>query len=354
MKLIKSAIIATVISLVLASCGESKKPEVVEKKIAVQTVVVKPQIIGEKLTYAGEIAPEDKTILSTKLMGLIEKLNIQEGDYVKGGEVLALISSKELQAKKMQLKANRSETLLALANSKKDFERYEKLKKQKSVSDKEFENVEMQYKMMQEKVKAVEQMLTELNETLKYTTVVAPYSGYVTKKFVNQGDMANPGMPIIAMEGNNRIKITAKIPENQISYYQQGDTAMFNIESQKNYIGKAIISHVNPSGDFTGKVYEISLRPISYPKSVKSGMYAKICLRRNHNHKIIVPVESLIKKGQLTGLWTVSKSKTAILRWVRTGKTYDDGVEIISGLVAGEEYIKSSVSRLVEGARLAV
>jgi multidrug efflux pump subunit AcrA (membrane-fusion protein) len=70
--------------------------------------------------------------------------------------------------------------------------------------------------------------------------------------------------------------------------------------------------------------------------------------------KVMVPESALVKQGQLTGIYTIANGKTAILRWVRTGKTYGNQVEVLSGLSASEQYIVSSEGKLYNGAKVSI
>jgi len=81
-----------------------------------------------------------------------------------------------------------------------------------------------------------------------------------------------------------------------------------------------------------------------------SGIYATIDYAKGTRPLLLVPVKSLISRGQLTGLYTVGQEGTALLRWIRTGKAYGDSVEVLSGLTDGEKYILSSENRLFDGA----
>lgn len=84
-------------------------------------------------------------------------------------------------------------------------------------------------------------------------------------------------------------------------------------------------------------------------------MYANVYLDlsetspQNTSSVLIVDKSALFQRGQLTGLYTVSNQGTAMLRWVRTGKDFGDAVEIVTGLVPGEEYIVSDITQLIDG-----
>jgi hypothetical protein len=73
----------------------------------------------------------------------------------------------------------------------------------------------------------------------------------------------------------------------------------------------------------------------------------------NESSKILIPELALIHQGQLIGVYTVAANKTALLRWLRIGKTYGDQVEVLSGLSAKEQFILSADGKLYNGAKVA-
>jgi hypothetical protein len=70
--------------------------------------------------------------------------------------------------------------------------------------------------------------------------------------------------------------------------------------------------------------------------------------------RILVPESALVKQGQLVGIYTIGTGNVAILRWLRTGKTFGDQVEVLSGLSADEQYIISADGKLYNGTKVSV
>jgi multidrug efflux pump subunit AcrA (membrane-fusion protein) len=68
--------------------------------------------------------------------------------------------------------------------------------------------------------------------------------------------------------------------------------------------------------------------------------------------KVLVPESTLVKQGQLTGIYTIGNGNKAILRWLRIGKSFGNQVEVLSGLSAEEQYIVSSEGKLFNGAKV--
>jgi hypothetical protein len=77
-------------------------------------------------------------------------------------------------------------------------------------------------------------------------------------------------------------------------------------------------------------------------------------IRQVKNDVVLVPLSAIINRDELTGIYTVSATNTALLRWIRLGKTYGDKAEVISGLSKDEKFIRSSESKLYNGAPVTV
>ena len=69
---------------------------------------------------------------------------------------------------------------------------------------------------------------------------------------------------------------------------------------------------------------------------------------------VLIPVDALVTKGQLSGVYTVSESNTALLRWLRLGRTFGDQIEVLSGLSANESYIISADGKLYNGVNVTI
>ena len=126
----------------------------------------------------------------------------------------------------------------------------------------------------------------------------------------------------------------------------------------KIFDGKII--QINPSSQFTGGQYIIK---ISIPESAKagiySGMFAGVSIpvkgsQHVNNNTVIIPSSAIVNRDELTGVYTVGSNNTALLRWIRVGKSYGDKVEVISGLSKNEKFIRSADGKLYNGAPVIV
>ena len=91
--------------------------------------------------------------------------------------------------------------------------------------------------------------------------------------------------------------------------------------------------------------------------SILSGMFVTVQFSQETQEKtnvVLIPVEALVTKGQLSGVYTVSESNTALLRWLRLGRTFGDQIEVLSGLSANESYIISADGKLYNGVNVTI
>ena len=121
---------------------------------------------------------------------------------------------------------------------------------------------------------------------------------------------------------------------------------------------KGKVTEVSSSSANTGGQYLVKVILDEKNDKIKSGMFATVQFplekseTQKSDTKILVPQDALVYKGQLTGIYTVSQQNTAVLRWLRTGRTFGNQVEVLSGLSTDESYIVSSEGKLYNGAKL--
>lgn len=345
----------------LASCGESKKETIIE----VPAVVVK---LGgsssvqntDFISASGKIEAENSANISTRMMGYITKIHVKVGQQVKQGQMLISINSSDLTAKRAQVDAGILQATTAYNSARKDYDRFVNLFKDQSASQKELDDITARYEMAKAALDGAKQMKKEVMAQFSYSNLTAPFSGVITNTFIKEGDMANPGMPLLSMEGISRLQVTAMVSENQISSITKGMPAVILIKSiNKEVNGK--VSEVSVSAKNTGGQYLVKVDLDKIDKSILSGMFVNVqfpvkseAVSSESSDKVLIPVTALVKQGQLKGVYTIGNANTAILRWVKTGKIFGDQVEVLSGLSASEQYVVSAEGKLYNGAKVSV
>ncbi|MBS2098901.1 efflux RND transporter periplasmic adaptor subunit [Carboxylicivirga linearis] len=335
----------------LHSCSSDSNKINEKKAIPTKTTTIKTEKVSKTYTFSGTISSVKKSTLSTRIMGQIDKVLVHEGDKVEKGQLLVALKSNDIVAKKSQVEANIAATKAAYKNAQTDYKRIQKLHKSKSATQKELDDITTHFLMTKAQLKAAEEAQKQVEETLNYANIRAPYDGVITERFVDGGDMANPGIPLVAIESPNKFEVIARVPESEIDLIEKADSVTVLL-NHSNKVIKGYVSRVSPSSRFSGSQFEarVILEPTNEQLSmIRSGIYAKVELAKGTEEKILVPSDLIINRGQLNGVWTVSSSGHAMLRWVQLGKSFDNKKEVISGLSNGDQLILECDSRLYDG-----
>lgn len=345
------------ISLLFLGCGKEEKKTVTDNTPAVKVVVQKVNADTNSpfLTASGKIQASNSANLSTRLMGFVTKTHVKVGDKVTKGQLLVSINNTDLQAKAAQVNASITEATAAFNNAEKDYLRFKNLFAENSASQKELDDMTARFEMAKARLEAAKQMKNEVNAQFSYVNIRAPFAGVVTNKFIKKGDMANPGMPLIAVEAPGNFEVVASVPESEISQIKNNTEVAVLVKSLNKTI-TGTVTEVSPSAKHTGGQYLVKINLGKATADVLSGMYATvqfpIAKTLNTEEKVVVPTQALVHRGQLSGVYTVSQSNTAVLRWLRLGRTFGDKVEVLSGLAADESYILSAEGKLFNGVKV--
>jgi multidrug efflux pump subunit AcrA (membrane-fusion protein) len=146
----------------------------------------------------------------------------------------------------------------------------------------------------------------------------------------------------------------AMVPETEISQIKQGAEVDVLVKSINKTL-KGTVSEISTSSKNTGGQYLVKIALDKTDVTVLSGMFASVQFpveKKAATEMVLIPTEAIVNNGQLSGVYTVSESNTAILRWLRLGRTFDNQVEVLSGLSADETYIVSADGKLYNGVKI--
>jgi len=160
--------------------------------------------------------------------------------------------------------------------------------------------------------------------------------------------LANPGMPLLSIENTHNYLVKTFVNENQINKIHKGGAVDLKIKSNNQNL-EGTISEISISSKNSGGLYQVKIN-INNPKDIFSGMFVSVdFLGSSEANTLTIPKSALVHQGQLSGVYTVSLQHTAILRWLRLGKTYGKSIEVLSGLNKNENIITSANGKLYNG-----
>ncbi|WP_375240193.1 efflux RND transporter periplasmic adaptor subunit [Polaribacter sp.] len=345
-------------SIFITSCGSEEKKAAIDTTPAIKISVNKVAVNNNSqfLSVSGKIQAANSTDLSTRMMGYVKKVHVNVGDKVRKGQLLVSINNTDLEAKKGQVNAGIIQAKAAFKNAEKNYNRFKNLFASNSVTQKEMDDMTANYEMAKAGLESANQMKNEINAQFTYSNITAPFSGVITSKNVENGDMANPGMPLISVETPKAFEVIAMVPETEISEIDNGTDVNVLVKSIDTTV-KGKVTEVSTSAKNTGGQYLVKVALEKTDANILSGMFSTVQFpveKKVKSELVLIPTKAVVKNGQLSGVYTVSESNTAILRWLRLGRTYGNEVEVLSGLNSDESYIVSAEGKLFNGAKITI
>lgn len=359
-------IFLTLTSMVLSiSCSKKEKmtrQEVVEIS-GIEVSEVKPISIDDIYEVSGTIRARTITTLSSRIMGEVTGIYAMEGDRVRQGQLLLTIDDRDYRERLAQAEEAYQEALKALEAARQNkkladitYERYKRLYEEKALTQQELDQIETQKEVAAFELERMEAMvrrakagLGEARLMYGYTRVVSPINGIVTEKKVETGNMVMPGIPLFTIEDAQNYRLEVYLDERFSGKVRKGMKVPVYIESgAQAFEGR--IAEILPAVDPVTRSFLVKI-DLHGGKDLRTGLYGKARFITGKKTGIIVPERSIVKRGQLTGLYVVDNNGVISYRIVRTGSTYPEKamVEILSGLNPGERIVTGGIEKVVEG-----
>lgn len=341
---------------------KERAPAAVVKGATVETV--KSAALPETFEVVGTVRARTSAVVAARIPGTVSALMVREGDRVRKGQVLARLDAQENAAASAVASAGIDEAQRGLdeARSRRQladttFERYQKLFNEQAVTRQEFDIKQTERDLAAQGVARAEARLRQSQAGSRaaltiegYTRIVAPISGIVTSKQANLGASVFPAQPMMTIEDEGSYQLELAIPESMAVSIKPGATVQVTLDALGSPFA-ARIAEIVPASDPLSRTFiaKISLKQ----KGLKSGMFGRGVLSLGTSTRgLLLPKPAVMERGALTSIWVLEKDNIARMRLIKTGKTINDKVEILSGLSDGERVVVGGAEKVSEGSKV--
>jgi len=320
---------------------EIKDLEPVRKKPAtpVEVLEINPKDFTRFVEIQGRVEADDFVNVSSEIGGRITSLLVEEGDYVRKGQLLATTDLETVEKQIAEI-----ETQLELANTV--YERQKRLWDQNIGS-------EIQYLEAKTRMEGLEKSLETLESQISKKNIYAPIGGYVDREFLQEGETASPGMPIIQILNTAEIKVTADIQENFLSAIEKGDSVTVRFPALNLSIDETV-TQLGRTIDLNNRTFEIQIKTSSRSGQLKPNLLAVIRFKDFQAEDIIsVPLDAIHEEvngnkfvyivNEESGRFTAKKS------YVELGESNVNEVIIASGVRNGDRLITKGSKGISQG-----
>jgi membrane fusion protein, multidrug efflux system len=344
---LKSLILVTValavLVLFLAWMGgafhEKVAPGIVSverSKVSGRTLVKVERTFGqETVTAVGSVQPRRKTEVASQILASVREIKPRPGDRVKAGDVLILLDDRELVAQQREAVASLAATEADLVTRRANYERIKALKS--SASADELNNVEGAFRVAETQVRRAKETISRIEVQISYTKIIANSDGLVSDRFVEPGDLASPGKPLLAVYDSNDLELQVNVPESLAAGIVVGQKFEIRIDAN-NLASTALVREIVPQAQQASRSVLVKLAlPQSTSNPILPGMYGRAAIPVGQVERVWLPKTAVMQVGQLDLVEVTEADGTLSRRFVRVGRVADDKVEILSGLASGEQ-----------------
>ena len=310
------------------------------QEIPVKTETASFQVLVDENSYTGTFAPMKEVMIIPEAQGKIIKLNMQEGQYVNGGEVLVQVDDDLLKYQQQGLEANLNAALA-------DVKRYKTLTNQDAIPGIQLEKAVLQVEICKSQLNTVKKQRSN-------TLIKAPFSGKIISTNVENGSVISPATPLGMLADYGSLKLIVKVPENAVFKFRIGQEISVYPDIYPAEPIKGKITLIGDKGDATHN-YTLQITvPNTNAKPLKAGMIGKITpVHQTTGPVLCINKDAIVGSMQVPRVFIVNKNK-AVEKSIRLGISDNSKVQILSGLNEGDAVVISGQINLSDGSNIKI
>ena len=329
------------VMFITAACGNNSKQTeqaqqpVVEEAPSVSVVQVTKRDVPQMATYTSTVQPYVKNNIAPQSVNRIKKINVEVGDFVTKGQVLAEMDQIQLQQAELQMKNNEIE-----------YNRLKGLVDAGGLSQSDLDAIELAYKVSK----------TQYENLLENSVLRSPINGVVTARNYDVGDMYGMSAPVFTVEQIVPVKLLVGISESDYSKVKKGDSVEIVTDAfpGKTFYGKIV--RIYPTIDPATRTFTVEVVVDNKYKSLRPGMFARVTVKFGTNNSVVIPDVAVVKQ-QGSGerfVYVLNEDGTVSYRKVLLGRRMGAEYEVLEGIEDGARVVTGGQIRLKDGIKVTV
>ncbi len=328
------------------------------KNAVVTVAVVHPEMAGssQSLSLPGTLLGMVESPISARASGYLTRWTRDIGAPVKKGELLAEISSPEVEQQLAQAVAARQQSVSAMALAKSTMERWKGLLEQRAVSQQEYDERRSAYEQAAASLASVDANIQRLRELLSFTRVVAPFDGVVTKRNVNVGDLidANSTKPLFVLTQSSALRAYVYVPQAYAKGVQSGQKVNVTLAELGGQTFKGTVSRTAKAIDPVSRSLQVEVGIDNADGQLLPGAYVQVEMPLSQHNGLTIPVNALLLRGEGPRVALVGDKGKVRLVPVELGKDFGMKIEVLAGITADDRVVLNPPDGLEEGDSLSV
>ncbi len=310
------------------------------------TAIVDFRQVGLTYSADGVVEAIRTSTLAAQVPGRIVELRANAGDRVAKGQVLARIDPREAAEGVAISQAQVARTQADLANAAANLERTRKLVAQNFISKAALDKAQADYDAARAQLSASRASTSQAITVQGHTLITAPFSGVVSERLVELGEMAQPGRPLLTLFDPKDLRAVAYVPQDRISAIRSDTRVTVEVLAPGQHLQAARVT-VLPSADPRTHTTQVRVDLPDGLAGVFPGQFARVHFTIGSARKLMIPAQAVVHRSEVTGAYVVAADGTINLRQLRLGEAAgDSGIEVLAGIRPGEKVALDPVAAL--------
>ena len=302
---------------------------------SVEVVTAAKRDVTEESTYSSTVEAYATNNIMPQTGGRIRKINVEVGDYVVKGQVLAEMDRYQLEQLELQIQ-----------NDEVEYARLKGLYEEGGVSQSDFEAAELGYKVRK----------ANYQNLLENTILRSPITGYVTARNFDKGDMFSMSAPLFTVQQVIPVKLLVGISENEYTKVKKGDVVSITVDALpgRTFTGK--VNRLYPTINAATHTFNAEVIVQNADRALRPGMFARVTVNFGTNHRIVLPDRCIVKQ-EGTGqkfVYLLRNDDTVSYVPVTLGRHMGAEYEVVDGVSEGDTVVSKGQANLKDGVKVVI
>lgn len=289
------------------------------------------------LSFLGTFEPVRQNTIGSDAQGKVISLNVDEGDYVSKGQLIAKVDDEMLE-----LQIQNAD--ISIEGQKNDDARYTNLSKENAVAGMQVEKTKLG-------LRTAENQKKQLQKQLRNTNIRAPFSGTITKKMIDVGSFLGNGSPVVEITDISSLKLTINVPERDILKFKQQQNVIVKADIYGNRTFEGKVTNISVQADKSHN-FEVQITVKNPGKDLMAGMYGSVSLSNNKSvSALAVPRKALVGSSKHPQVYVIRDGKAVLISFT-SGTSDGDYIEVVNGIRPSDRIVVKGQVNLQDNSRV--
>lgn len=298
-------------------------------------MTVEKELQPRERVFDGVIEAVNKSTVSAQTSGRVAEINFDVDDIVPKGAVILRIRDTEQRSRSQQAEAGLSEAQARFKEAEAEYGRIKGIYEQRLIAKADLDRAEAAFNAAKARLEQARGRVAETQEQRGYTVIRAPYSGVVTKRFVQMGESVSPGQPLMEGMSLEQLRVVVSVPQSFVKGMRAHGKAAVELPDGQRV--EAASMRIFPYADESSHAVTVRVNLPEADYGVYPGMFVKAAFVTGERETLQVPQAAVAHRSELNALYVVNPDGRISFRQVRLGRISGDKVEVLAGLDSGEK-----------------